>query len=295
MQAKLSSILMLCVLPCLMLSCKPGKPEGVMSEGKMEDVLYDYHMAQGLAQQMPGDSVNYYTRLYQSAVFEKYDLSQKDFDRSMEWYERHTELLSKIYERLAERMGDASAAHGSSTMLAVGGQSASGDTLEIWKGPQAVMLNSKGMNHFSFTEKVDTAVHAGDRLEWSFNADWYYHEGERTATACINIYYEGDSIGTTRQSLMSTGRQTVALRVGNRPIEKIECFIYQPAPWLERPRIINLYNFRLFRMRMKQAEKRMEEKEEKDSTVKVQIDPARRIRDSLLREDTLNRNRSHFK
>lgn len=46
------------------MSCKPAPPDGVLGAGKMEDVLYDYHMAQAMAQQMPGDSIAYYTRLY---------------------------------------------------------------------------------------------------------------------------------------------------------------------------------------------------------------------------------------
>ena len=32
-------------------SCKPGVPDGVLSESKMEKVLYDYHLAQGMAMQ----------------------------------------------------------------------------------------------------------------------------------------------------------------------------------------------------------------------------------------------------
>lgn len=77
------------------MSCKPGPPDGVLGAGKMEDVLYDYHMAQAMAQQMPGDSIAYYTRLYQEAVFMKYGITQSDFDKSMIWYERHADKLGK--------------------------------------------------------------------------------------------------------------------------------------------------------------------------------------------------------
>lgn len=298
MQAKLSIILALCTLACILHSCKPSKPEGVLSERKMEDLLYDYHTAQGLARQMPADSIAFYTRLYQQAALSKHGLTQADFDHSLEWYERHTDLLSQIYESLAERLGDASAAHGAGAMIAAGGRSASGDTIDVWKGPLSVMLSSKGLNHFSFSQPADTAVQRGDIIEWSFRTDWYYHEGERTATACLRVHYAGDSIATTRQFVKSdNGRQKLTVRIADRPVERIECLVYQPAPWLQRPRLLNLTGFRLFRMRGQKPIAQPETQEERiDTAAKLPaIDPARRIRDSLLREDTLNRSRPHFR
>ena len=34
----------------LTLSCKPSKPKGVLSEGRMAAVLVDFHLAQGMAE-----------------------------------------------------------------------------------------------------------------------------------------------------------------------------------------------------------------------------------------------------
>jgi hypothetical protein len=42
----LKSIAVLCLVAVLA-SCKPPLPDGVLSEGKMERVLYDFHLAQG--------------------------------------------------------------------------------------------------------------------------------------------------------------------------------------------------------------------------------------------------------
>lgn len=48
---RLRSIILLFISAFCLMSCKPGTPDGVLGAGKMEDVLYDYHMAQAMAQQ----------------------------------------------------------------------------------------------------------------------------------------------------------------------------------------------------------------------------------------------------
>ena len=173
---RLRSIILLLISALCLMSCKPGPPDGVLGAGKMEDVLYDYHMAQAMAQQMPGDSIAYYTRLYQEAVFMKYGITQSDFDKSMIWYERHADKLGKIYARLSERMGGS--ADVTNNALLPGLQTASGDTLNVWQGPSSILLNSQGVNRFVYTQRADTAIQSGDRLVLMFNAEWFYHEGE---------------------------------------------------------------------------------------------------------------------
>lgn len=288
--------LWLIVLPFLVLpSCKPGTPDDVLPAGEMEDVLYDYHVAQALAQQATSDSMDYYVRLYQQAVFDKHGLDAAAFDRSMVWYERHTEQLNDIYTHLAERLGDASASRGDAGQVAGGMLSASGDTLNIWKGSPTILLHSKGVNHYVHSERADTAIHAGDRLQWSFFVNWYYHEGEREATACMTVHYAGDSIATVYQRLSLSGERTLTLRVGDRKVERVECFVYQNAPWSERPRLLTLSGVSLYRMRTHEPKQPKAEQVQADTTAKLRLNPELRIRDSLLRQDTMNRRRSHFR
>lgn len=282
------------LLPALS-ACKPGVPDDVLPAGRIEDVLYDYHLAQGLARQAAPDSLDYYTRLYRQAVLAKYDLTEAAFDRSMIWYERHTEQLGKIYERLAERLGDASASRSGERRLAAGERSASGDTLNIWRGSSVILLQSKGVNHYVYTERPDTAVRAGDRLRWEFLVNWYYHEGEREATACMTVYYTGDSVASVYQRLNLTGPQNLTLRVGDRKVERVECFVYQNAPWTERPRLLSLSGVTLYRLRSRTPEAPLRLETPRDTVRTLPVSGERRIRDSLLREDTLNRRRPHFR
>lgn len=98
----MSVITRLSFLPALILtlfslcSCHSDPiPEDVIEANKLEKILYDYHLAQSLAQQSAPDSINYYTRLYQAAVFQKYGITQAEFDHTMQWYESHADKLKK--------------------------------------------------------------------------------------------------------------------------------------------------------------------------------------------------------
>ena len=292
------SVSVLCLLALLFLpflqSCHSDFPDDVLKPGKMEDVLYDYHIAQALAQQSSNDSIDYNIRLYQKAVFDKYGIDEAIFDHSMQWYERHNTQLKKIYEHIAERLGGNV---NNGPVVFSGLNSASGDTLSIWTGPGSVLLCSQNINRFCYTLPVDTAVQQGDMLQWKFNSNWFYREGEHRAVASITIHYEGDSISSMQQFVYSDGDQYISTQIGNRKVERIDCFIYQCAPWAERVRILSIKNIQMFRIRMHKVSVLRDLHLPDDSVKKdekTRPTPHQRLRDSLLRLDTLNERRPHF-
>jgi len=114
-------------------ACKNSRPSGVLSEGKMANLLYDYHVALALGQSN-SDSVDINTRLYTDAVLRKYDLTQADFDRSMEYYSRHSDALLAVYRRVNARFG---------TMENAGGAAVPGsDGVNHWRGASGYLLSS---------------------------------------------------------------------------------------------------------------------------------------------------------
>ena len=96
----------LCLAGLLVFSmgaCKVEIPEEVIPESEMENLLYDYHLAKSMGDNLPY-AENYKKVLYIDAVFKKYGTTQAAFDSSMVWYTRNTEVLSKIYERVTNRL-----------------------------------------------------------------------------------------------------------------------------------------------------------------------------------------------
>ena len=91
----------ICMLALAVAGCKVKRPNDVIPESKMESLLYDYHLAKSMGDNLPY-SENYKKALYIDAVFKKYGTTQAVFDSSMVWYTRNTEVLSKIYEKAPE-------------------------------------------------------------------------------------------------------------------------------------------------------------------------------------------------
>ena len=213
--------LFLLLVLLLFSACKNSRPSGVLSEGKMADVLYDYHVALALGQSSP-DSADINTRLYTDAVLRKYDLTQADFDRSMEYYSRHSDALLAVYRRVNARFG---------TMENAGGAAVPGsDGINYWRGASGYLLSSAANNRMTFSLPADTAFHAGDQLTWSFESHWVGREGEHTALAVLYVRYVGDSVATYSTPVLGDGRQLLSLTLASRAVKQIEGFvILQPA------------------------------------------------------------------
>lgn len=54
----------------LMVACKPQVPSDYLQPGEMEDILYDYHLAQAMAQRNEGGSEAERMVAYREMVFE---------------------------------------------------------------------------------------------------------------------------------------------------------------------------------------------------------------------------------
>lgn len=289
------------MLLLLLLSCKPKAPKGVLSQSKMEDILYDYHMAQALSAQVSADSSDFYGRLYQQSVFQKYGISSHDFDRSMQYYERHTDQLKKIYKNLTERFGgNANDESMPNNLLAQSAEK--GDTMSVWRGASSILLSSQGVNRFVYIQRADTSLQAGDRLQMTYNVDWFYHEGERKIISQVVIHYDNDSVAIMQQYVYSSGSQFMSTTLGKHKVKSIECIIYQCAPWTERTRVVLLSNIKMYRLRSHEKASG----DVPDSTLKVKkvladtsrhrlLTPQLRIRDSLIKSEIENERKPHFR
>lgn len=244
--------LLCCLLPLALVACKTKLPEGIIDASRMENILYDYHVARAMAS-VSADSVDYRMRLYCAAVYKKYGISEADFNRSLEWYTRHSDELFEIYERLDERFAKEASALGlsagpGSELAKVGAQ---GDTANVWRGRSFYLLSSNYINRMSFTQKADTAYRPGDRIEWHFNVRWVYREGYKAAKAVLAVRYDNDSTATVVQHIYNSGVQSVAIKTGKRKIKEVSGLIYQNAEWSDKPKLMLISNPALVRFHEK--------------------------------------------
>ena len=210
--------LMICLVAVMALlfcvsSCKPSLPSGVLSKGKMTDILYDYHLALAMAH-MDDSGDKGQSLAYREAVLRKHDVTSAEFDSSMVYYMRHTELLEDVYKDLADRYNNEITAMGGSAKE--GGEfanlSATGDTANVWNlATSMVFMPVKPFNSTSFDIKVDSTFHKGDRLMLDFDAQFIYQDGMRNGVAMLAVQFGNDSIAQRTIMIQSTQHYSVEL------------------------------------------------------------------------------------
>ncbi len=289
-------------LVVLSLSCRNDTPEGILSASEMESVLYDYHLAQRLGEMENAASITkdkswkYNEHYYMKSALAKHGLTQADFDRSLEWYTRHSGQLLDIYKKLDER---ASAETGSSMpATAMAGNGLRGDTTDIWKGNRMMLLSSSGKTHYSFEQAADTSFHSADRLTLNFQTAWIYREGSKAAVAMLAVVYAGDSVDVRTISIYNTGKQTLSVTIGDRPVKAVRGFIYQQVAWSAKPKLLLLSGISLIKVRAQAGGATgtgTGDNGQLDQTVTPVKTPEQKLRDSLLRSDSLTRSAPHFR
>lgn len=265
----------------LLVSCKTDVPEGVIPESTMEKLLYDYHVAQALAE-IRTDSINYYRYLYVRSVFDKYGIDEATFDSSMVWYSANASLLAEMYTRINERYAAELKALGSSVNNAdlYHSLTASGDTANIWHDADFCLLRPAGINtHYSFTIEADTSFYPGDDILWRFNNFFVYQEGVRDAYAALTVRFDNDSVTSAYKYLTSNSSNELSIKVsGKEKIRSLTGFVYltsSDGDMEETFRMMILNDFKLIRFHKKPDDLRT------DSTETVKKDSLDLQKDSL--------------
>ena len=210
-----------CFLLPIFVACKPSRPSGVISERKLERVLYDFHIAQGMVEHVPrsGDQ-DYESMRYelQQAVFRKHDISQEDFDRSMVYYLSDMEKMSVIYNHIAERLereADAlGVAAGPRDMYAMLTQH--GDTANVWSDRPLFAIRNRQIHNFQMWRLVcDSTWLPGDDILWRFELKQLALQsyGHSELFADIVVVFDNDSVRSHLTSIDT--KQDVELRIDN--------------------------------------------------------------------------------
>lgn len=205
-RAFLGLLLVLC-LALSAQSCKPSIPSQYLSEGKMEDVLYDMHVAEAMSH-VGGDDADMIA--YREAVFKKHGITSADFDSSMVYYMRHTKLLHDIYVKLGDRLtAEAQSLGIDVSNMNQYGDVASGDTTNVWKDSQSMVFSTNApFNSYSFEVPVDTGYHKGDKLILDFEAQFLFQDGMRDGIAMLAVTFQNDSVASSYVRMTSSQHYT---------------------------------------------------------------------------------------
>lgn len=194
-----TELLFVLTLALVLSGCKLRRPSDVLPPKKMEQLLYDYHLAQAIGQDLPREE-KYVTMAYIEWAYSKNGITKEQFDRSLVWYTRYPREFSKIYKRLSTRV-DREYKAASRELSRIEKKSSailSGDSVDLWYLGHTALLNSSVyMDKLTYAVNWDTTFHKGDTLQLSMNSMFSGTDSgvPRYAYVSLSAYYR-DSVST---------------------------------------------------------------------------------------------------
>ena len=152
------------------------RPDIVLDEEQMVDLLVDVHRAEGLLemQQQQGAGYGADLELYQkeviAAVLQKHGVSRSRYDSSLMWYAQHLKLLTRVYGHVDERLKEE---HEMWSLQVTETRdfvsSMAGDSVDLWTLREHLILDSRRYSDILFWEiPSDSNFVDGDTLRWRF-------------------------------------------------------------------------------------------------------------------------------
>ena len=186
----------------ILMGCKPKRPSGILSESKMENVMVDYHLAQGMAEQAEGD-IEAARYKYIQAVFKKHHITEATFDSSLVYYFENSEKFYDIYKNVSQRVQAQAEKFGvdaRATQNQYSHLTSQGDTANIWTDhSNACVIPNKLQNIYQFVLMADSTYQTGDSFIWHFHTQYITQGVNREAYAVLTLQYDNDSVVSVTQ------------------------------------------------------------------------------------------------
>lgn len=218
----------------LAVACDVKRPSYVLSDKEMEEVLYDFHVAQIVGENLQESSREKRERLLESA-FRKHHIGRADFDTSLFWYSKYPDKLEKIYTRLNTRI-EAQCEALDQLALKRGGEAKarnlSGDTVNLWTGETIVRLSNAPMHRLMrFHLTPDTTYRPTDCFQWSMRMRYDSVQAEALPYVVLQVRYSlRDTLVTRVLQVddLSAVQQVSIAEDTLRDIRDIYGYVYQP-------------------------------------------------------------------
>ena len=244
--------------------CKPKVPSEYVQPGELEDMLYEYHVAEAMARNGNPPDENYKQTEYFQAVLEKHHVTEAVFDSSLVYYYSHAERLKEIYLSVHERLVNDAKKLGASVgdINRYSQFNETGDTANIWRDETAMLLIPRPTkNRFDFVVKADSTFMLGDSFMFQFMTEHIWQSGSKDAVVCIKTIYERDSVIQSVNHVSISGISQLRVPSNNTlKIKELRGFIYMPQgdDDMDARRLMFISQIQLIRFRHKEIQEQYE-------------------------------------
>ncbi|MCD8165894.1 MAG: DUF4296 domain-containing protein [Bacteroides sp.] len=224
-------IILLFLILCCLTACKKGVPRGVIPQGKMENLLYDYYLTKTMVDDLKYDE-RYKQVFYMNYVFDKHKVTQAQFDSSLVWYTRNAKLFAEIHQHVSERMKVQR--DGVNHLIAMRDKSSRdsqpGDTVNVWSDKKFHILTGSPLtNKLQFTISPDTNYKERDMLVWNMDMNFIssHPDSVQYAVMSMQVKYANDTLLYDTRVAYHSGEYDLRIRYDSLyTISEVRGFVY---------------------------------------------------------------------
>lgn len=154
----ISSLLLalFCLVSIFLSSCN-DRPDGVLSDSEMVDLLTDLQLAEAYNNTSASGSGNVDRRSLEEAVLKKHGVTREQLEATIAYYARNLDDYSKLYDKVEKKLRAQTGAGGSETITPAD---------DIWPyGRFALLMPNQMSDGISFSIQADE-LKPGNTLEW---------------------------------------------------------------------------------------------------------------------------------
>jgi hypothetical protein len=224
-------------------ACKVERPRTVLSDAAMEQVLYDYHIAKAMADELGVDD-NYKKVLYADYVFHKHGITRADFDSSMVWYSRHPDVMAALYVNVNKQLKSTRDAINKQLAMRDGKALGSlpGDSVDIWSWQRIQRITGMRLNNtVAFSFPSDSNFHPTDTLRWSvrFRFPNGVPDSAYAPVMAMQLVYQNDNLVDSLLRVYRPGMERITLTSDTLgEIKEVRGFIYYASPPADKIRLL---------------------------------------------------------
>ncbi|MEI7676335.1 MAG: DUF4296 domain-containing protein [Bacteroidales bacterium] len=184
-----------------------GTPNDVVSETKMEKILYDSYLGENISDtELTPIYESNAREIYLMSILKKYDVTKKQYDTSLNWYLAHLDVYTKIYDRVITRLKkEESKMQIESGDVSKTAKIPIGDTINLWTKPKDNNFTGTLMIGSFFSEiKNDDSFIQGDSIHFATEVRVFNVSHRQLPKMVLTIgYTDESSISNTRNLLIS--------------------------------------------------------------------------------------------
>ncbi|MBR2637726.1 MAG: DUF4296 domain-containing protein [Bacteroidaceae bacterium] len=222
------------LLVILLTGCEVEIPKDIIQPAQMEELLYDYHLANVMIGDIPSKD-DYERKLYARYMFDKHNVTKEEFDSSMVWYTRNPKYLYDIYVSLCDRLDtEVTAMSGEKHKIADISDAMLKDTVNLWLDEKLMLMSpTRLMNRKSFVYEADSTYVAGDSISFGMNVHFIAPGGEdyaQWAQIALVVEYADSTYASGGKRIEHDGAYSIALpRYSDALIKNINGYIHYGA------------------------------------------------------------------